>query len=53
MIGCKKDSVKIVYTSYLNLKKTGAMDVGQVGFVDEKKVNPIRVASIMKSKSPL
>ena len=34
--GCKKDNVKVVYTPWSNLKKTGMMDVGQVGFHDER-----------------
>lgn len=33
--GSKKDHVKIVYTPFLNLKKTQGMDIGQVGFYDE------------------
>lgn len=35
--GCKKDHVKIVYTPFLNLKKTQGMDIGQVGFHDESQ----------------
>jgi len=35
--GCKKSRVKVVYTEYLNLLKTGDMDVGAVSFIDEKK----------------
>jgi hypothetical protein len=34
--GCKEDHVKVVYTPWSNLKKTGMMEVGQVGFHDEK-----------------
>eukprot|EP01128_Nolandella_sp_AFSM9_P001811 TRINITY_DN12219_c0_g1_i1.p1 TRINITY_DN12219_c0_g1~~TRINITY_DN12219_c0_g1_i1.p1 ORF type:complete len:207 (+),score=65.16 TRINITY_DN12219_c0_g1_i1:72-692(+) len=33
--GSKRKSVKIVYTMWSNLKKTGSMDVGQIGFHDE------------------
>lgn len=33
--GCKLNNVKVVYTPWSNLKKTGAMEVGQVGFHDE------------------
>ena len=48
--GCKENNVSIVYTPWANLKKSGDMDVGQVGFhnnkevrhlVIEKKVNDI------------
>lgn len=34
--GCKLNDVKIVYTPWSNLKKTGDMDVGQVGYHDPK-----------------
>jgi len=34
--GKKKDKVRIVYTPYPNLHKTGDMDVGAVGFHNEK-----------------
>lgn len=30
--GCKKNDVKIVYTMWSNLKKTGSMVTGQIGF---------------------
>lgn len=33
--GCKQNDVRIVYTPWSNLKKTGGMDVGQVGFHKE------------------
>jgi len=36
--GCKQNSVPIVYTMWKNLKKTGDMDVGQVGFHRDKDV---------------
>ncbi|EGT48444.1 hypothetical protein CAEBREN_22648 [Caenorhabditis brenneri] len=48
--GCKLNNVAIVYTMWSNLKKTGDMAVGQVGFhnnkavkhtVVEKKINEI------------
>eukprot|EP01111_Echinosteliopsis_oligospora_P011782 TRINITY_DN395_c0_g1_i1.p1 TRINITY_DN395_c0_g1~~TRINITY_DN395_c0_g1_i1.p1 ORF type:complete len:191 (-),score=50.63 TRINITY_DN395_c0_g1_i1:54-626(-) len=42
--GCKKDNVNVIYTLWSNLKKTGDMDVGQVGFHDEKAVYNFRVA---------
>lgn len=34
----------VVYTMWSNLKKTGDMDVGQVGFYDQKAVKKITVA---------
>ena len=37
-LGKKKDQVKIVYTPYLNLHKSGDMDIGAVGFHNEKLV---------------
>jgi hypothetical protein len=36
--GSKSPAVNVVYTGFENLKKTGSMDVGQVGFHDPKKV---------------
>ena len=36
--GCKINNVGIVYTPASNLRKTQAMDVGQVGFKDDKLV---------------
>jgi len=38
--GCKKASVQVCYTPWSNLKKTGDMDVGQVGFHNPKLVRP-------------
>ena len=35
--GCKKEKVKIVYTPWDNLLKTKDMDVGAIGFKDEKR----------------
>ena len=35
--GSKSPAVDVVYTAFENLKKTGSMDVGQVGFHDHKK----------------
>ena len=35
--GCKLNDVRIVYTPWSNLKKTGDMDVGQVGYHDPSK----------------
>lgn len=36
--GCKLNNVAIVYTMWSNLKKTGDMAVGQVGFHSHKQV---------------
>lgn len=36
--GCKQNKVAVVYTPWENLRKTGSMAVGQVGFRDQKKV---------------
>jgi len=35
--GCKKDSVKVIYTPWENLVKTKNMEVGAIGFKDENK----------------
>eukprot|EP00004_Rigifila_ramosa_P012418 TRINITY_DN2689_c0_g1_i1.p1 TRINITY_DN2689_c0_g1~~TRINITY_DN2689_c0_g1_i1.p1 ORF type:complete len:213 (-),score=41.18 TRINITY_DN2689_c0_g1_i1:10-648(-) len=43
--GSKLNNVDIVYTPFLNLKKTAAMDVGEVGYHDLKKVYKGRVHS--------
>ncbi|CAH1996159.1 unnamed protein product [Acanthoscelides obtectus] len=44
IMGNKMNDVDIVYTMWYNLKKTPAMEVGQVGFHKEKEVRKIRVA---------
>lgn len=36
-LGNKKDNITVIYTPWSNLKKDGRMDVGQVGFKDNKK----------------
>jgi hypothetical protein len=41
--GNKKDKLDIVYTPWANLKKTASMEVGQVGFFNDKEVKRIRV----------
>jgi len=41
--GNKKDNITIIYTPAANLKKTGDMAVGQVGFHNDKKVKRIHV----------
>ncbi|KAK5167963.1 Coiled-coil domain-containing protein 25 [Saxophila tyrrhenica] len=41
--GNKKDNVTIVYTPWSNLKKSGDMATGQVGFHQQKLVKKIRV----------
>lgn len=39
ILGCKVAKVNVVYSLVTNLKKTGDMDVGQVGFHEMKRVN--------------
>jgi len=41
--GCKQNNVPIVYTMWSNLKKTGSMDVGQVGFHNDKAVHTLTI----------
>lgn len=41
--GCKQNNVAVVYTPWANLKKTGSMDVGQVGFHRDKDVHTVIV----------
>ncbi|XP_076463022.1 coiled-coil domain-containing protein 25-like [Babylonia areolata] len=41
--GNKMSNVDVVYTVWHNLKKTPAMDVGQVGFHKDKEVRKVRV----------
>ncbi|KAE9552181.1 hypothetical protein FO519_004596 [Halicephalobus sp. NKZ332] len=41
--GCKLNNVDVVYTMWSNLKKTGDMVVGQVGFKNQKAVKKVRV----------
>lgn len=41
--GNKKDNVTVIYTPWSNLKKDGAMAVGQVGFKDPRKVRRVLV----------
>lgn len=41
--GCKTNGVTIVYTPWSNLKKTAAMEVGQVGFHSDKSVRKVKV----------
>ena len=36
--GNKMNNIEVVYTMWDNLKKTGSMDVGQVGFHKHKEV---------------
>lgn len=33
------NNINVVYTQWSNLKKTGDMDVGQIGFHRQKEVN--------------
>uniref|UniRef100_A0A8C5PC16 Coiled-coil domain-containing protein 25 n=1 Tax=Leptobrachium leishanense TaxID=445787 RepID=A0A8C5PC16_9ANUR len=41
--GCKMNNINIVYTPWVNLKKTGDMDVGQIGFHRQKDVKSVLV----------
>ncbi|CAH2245507.1 coiled-coil domain-containing 25 isoform X1 [Pelobates cultripes] len=41
--GCKMNNINIVYTPWANLKKTGDMDVGQIGFYRQKDVKSVMV----------
>jgi hypothetical protein len=41
--GCKTNNITVVYTEFENLKKTPRMDVGQVGFHDDKRVLTVKV----------
>lgn len=41
--GNKMNNIEVVYTMWENLKKTAAMDVGQVSFHRDKDVRKIRV----------
>lgn len=43
------NNVDVVYTPWSNLKKTASMDVGQVGFHNQKMVNAFTVGSIAYS----
>uniref|UniRef100_A0A915E0N6 Coiled-coil domain-containing protein 25 n=1 Tax=Ditylenchus dipsaci TaxID=166011 RepID=A0A915E0N6_9BILA len=45
--GNKKNNLDVVYTMWSNLKKSGYMDVGQVGFHSEKAVKKVRVEKRM------
>jgi len=42
--GNKMNDIDVVYTMWNNLKKTPAMEVGQVGFHKEKEVRKMKVA---------
>lgn len=41
--GCKTNNVTIVYTPWANLRKTKSMEVGQVGFHENKAVRKVKV----------
>ncbi|KAK0939057.1 Coiled-coil domain-containing protein 25 [Friedmanniomyces endolithicus] len=41
--GNKKDNVTVIYTPWSNLKKSGSMATGQVGFKDQKMVRRVYV----------
>lgn len=44
--GCKLPNVPVIYTPHSNLKKTQGMDVGQVGFKNDKLVKTVKVAKL-------
>ncbi|KAG9391120.1 protein of unknown function (DUF814) [Carpediemonas membranifera] len=46
--GCKLNDIAIVITPWSNLKKTGDMMVGQVGFHDDRLVKKVRVKKTVK-----
>ncbi|XP_029705887.1 coiled-coil domain-containing protein 25 isoform X1 [Takifugu rubripes] len=41
--GCKMNNISVVYTPWANLKKTGDMDIGQIGFHRQKEVKTMAV----------
>ncbi|XP_071988623.1 coiled-coil domain-containing protein 25 [Engystomops pustulosus] len=41
--GCKMSNINVVYTPWANLRKTGDMDVGQIGFHRQKDVKSVNV----------
>ncbi|XP_053314439.1 coiled-coil domain-containing protein 25 [Spea bombifrons] len=41
--GCKMNNINVVYTPWSNLRKTGDMDVGQIGFHRQKDVKSVTV----------
>lgn len=41
--GNKMNNIEVVYTMWENLKKTGSMDVGQVGFHKHKEVRKVKL----------
>lgn len=43
IMGNKANNIDIVYTKWGNLKKTAAMDVGQVSFHRDKEVRKVRI----------
>ena len=49
--GRKQEKVSVCYTPWYNLKKTQAMEVGEVGFKDEKEV--YHVKNVTKDKELL
>lgn len=45
--GNKLNNIDVVYTPWGNLKKTGGMAVGQVGFHSEKKVKKVSLHTFL------
>jgi len=48
--GHKRNDLDIVYTAWGNLKKTGDMVTGQVGFRSDKAVRKVRVERRINGK---
>ena len=47
--GNKKDNITVIYTPWSNLKKSGDMATGQVGFKDQKMVKKVYVVQREKA----
>ena len=43
--GCKLPSCSVCYTRFTNLRKDGSMDVGQIGFHNQKQVSWLPLSS--------
>lgn len=50
--GNKVNNIDIVYTPWQNLKKTPAMDVGQVGFHNNKAVSLLSITLLKLHECP-
>lgn len=45
--GNKMNNIDIVYTPWDNLKKTGSMAIGQIGFKDDAKVKKVALKNLI------